>query len=100
MTPLPRRQKVFNHVNYQAKIAGFAEPFLLKDMSFDSHPDILRIKAPGATPFYDSDYDIRVEILDLDVPAIMRQGLANGGWLEMSMSEFVGVLRLMCSVDD
>jgi hypothetical protein len=97
--PPPRRQRVLNYVNYWVKVAGFAEPFLSKDLRFDPVANTLLIKAPDVTPFYETD-SIRVEVLDLEVPAIMRQGLANRGWLEMSMAEFISILRLMYSVED
>lgn len=86
-------------VDYRLKVPGFAEPFLPRDMRFDPDAGILYLKAPGITPFYETD-GIRVAILDLEVPAIMRQELIHGGWLELAMSEFISVLRFMNSVVD
>jgi hypothetical protein len=97
--PPRRRQTILFEVNYLLKVPGFAEPFRSKDMRYNPESNILLIKAPDVIPFYETD-SMRVETLDLEVPAIMRQGLANSGWLEMAMSEFISILRLMYSVED
>jgi len=97
--PPRRRQTILFEVNYLVKVPGFAEPFRSKDMRFNPESNILLIKAPDVTPFYDTD-SLRVEILDLEVPAIMRQGLANDGWMGLAMGEFISILRLMYSVEN
>jgi hypothetical protein len=86
-------------VNYKVKVPGFAEPFLSKDMRFDPEANILCIKAPNVTPFY-ADDDIWIEVLDLEVPVAMRHGLANGGWVDLAMWEFIALLRHTYMLED
>lgn len=82
-------------VNYQVKLPGFTEPFMVPHMRFDPESKRLLVRTPmGVVPFTPDDEDIRVTVLDLDVPTYLRNQMKDDGWFEMAMPEFINIINL------
>lgn len=89
------RAPLLLQVNYMVKIPGFSEPFTTVAMRFDPETKRLLVRTPmGVVPFSPDDKDIRVTVLDLDVPTYLRQQMKDDGWFEMDMPEFLNILNL------
>lgn len=89
------RAPLLLQVNYQVKLPGFTEPFLSQHMRFDPESKRLLVRTPmGVVPFSPDDTDIRVSVLDLDVPTYLRNQMKDNGWFEMDMPEFINIINL------
>ena len=81
-------------VNYMVKIPGFGGPFTASDLRFDQQAKTLLVKtSEGVVSFSQEDTHINVEVLDLEVPTIIRQQQKDEGWETMTMGRLVMLIH-------
>lgn len=81
-------------VNYMVKIPGFGGPFTASDLRFDQQAKTLLVKTvDGVVSFSQEDTHINVEVLDLEIPTIIRQQQKDEGWETMTMGRLVMLLH-------
>lgn len=89
-----RRVRTLTPLNYQIRIPGHAGAFSAPDLRFNPDGNLLLVKTDFGVVTLGEDDDLRVDVLDLDIPAIMRQQSAREGWVETSLQELIQRLRI------
>ena len=81
-------------VNYMVKIPGFGGPFTASDLRFDQQAKTLLVKTvDGVVSFSQEDTHINVEVLDLEIPTIIRQQQLDVGWETMTLGRLVMLIH-------
>ena len=90
MPPAP----VLVKVTHSVRIPGFAE-IKAQDMRLDIQARKLVIRTPeGIITFGEEEEDLRIQALDLTLPAILREQMLGGGWEAITMGSLVTQLYL------
>lgn len=85
---------VLTRVNCLLRIPGFGEVASV-NMRFDPRSLALHVRTEGplGTVCFTPEDTFPVELLDLDVPTVLRNQMKNDGWKAMPMSTVIKNLR-------
>lgn len=89
-----RRVRVLTPLNYQIRIPGYAREFSSPDLRFDPNTNSLLVRTDVGIVTLRDDDDMRLEVLDLDTPAILRAQSVGNGWVETSLQDLIQRLRI------
>ena len=80
--------KVYARVNCIIRIPGHGE-FMPQDMRFDPEERKLTINTPEGPVSFGIEDNFQVELLDLELPTVIRNQMKNQGWERTSMTQAI-----------
>jgi hypothetical protein len=76
------------------RLAGYSHEIPAKHMRFDPKRSHLIVKTPDNLLVFHPDDNFTLEVIDLSVPEEIRRLQRDGGWMPMSISEFISILAM------
>jgi hypothetical protein len=81
-------------VMWSIRLAGYGQDIPSKHMRFDPKRSHLIVKTQDNLLVFHIDDTFTLEVIDLSVPEGIRRLQREGGWMPMSISEFISILAL------
>lgn len=80
--------------NYGLRLPGYSGTFLTPQMHFDPIKRTLQVHTDQGDVLFTVDDKVRVFVMDLDIPACVREQMIGEGWEEMPVGELVHTLLM------